>query len=63
MFAVALATWCNLTGDPVQTHYQGILPLADATLYFIVTGKLSGTSFSKGGAWVETVRTLVFCLV
>lgn len=46
MFVVAVATWCNLTGDPVQTRHQGIPPLVYATVHCIATGKLSGTSHS-----------------
>lgn len=60
MFVVAVATWCNLTGDPVQTRHQGIPPLAYATVHCIATGKLSGTSHStregRGGK-----RTVIFC--
>lgn len=44
MFAVAVATWCNPTWDPVQTRHQGIPPLADATVQCVATGKLSGTT-------------------
>lgn len=56
MFAVAVATWCNLTGDPVQTRHQGIPPLADATAHYIATGKLSGTTVVQQGrdqGWKE----------
>lgn len=62
MFAVAVATWCNLTEDPVQTRHQGIPPLADATVFCIVTGKLSGTTIiQQGRDVVERKRTVIFC--
>jgi len=49
MFAVAVATWCNLTGDPVQTRHRGIPPLAYAAV-FVATGKLSGTTIIQQGS-------------
>lgn len=56
MFAVAVATWCNLTGDPVQTCHQGDPALADAP------GSISGTTVIQQGRdmwWKE--RTVIFC--
>lgn len=62
MFAVAVATWCNLTGDPVQTRNQGIPPLADATARCTATGKDSGTTIiQQGRDVVERERTVIFC--
>lgn len=65
MFAVAVATWCNLTEDPVQTRHQGIPPLADATVHCIATGKLSGTTIIQQGRdmWWKERGQLYFVLV
>lgn len=62
MFAVAVATWCNLTGDPGQTRHWGIPPLADATVSCTASGRLGGTTIIQQGSdmwWKE--RTVVFC--
>lgn len=62
MFAVAVATWCNLTGDPVQTRHQGVPPLADATAHRIDTGRRCGTTIIQQGRrmWCKE-RTVLFC--
>ena len=49
MFAVAVATWCNLTGNPVQTHHRGNPPLADVAVYSMAAGRLSGTTVIQQG--------------
>lgn len=54
MFVVAVATWYNPTGDPVQTRHWGNPPLARTTVHRTATGKLSGTSRStREGCVVE----------
>lgn len=65
MFAVAVATWCNLKGDPAQTCHQGFPPLADATAHYIATGKLSGTTVIQQGRdkWWKERGQLYFVLV
>lgn len=63
MFAVAVATCCNLTGDTVQTRHQGIPPLADDTVHCIATGRLSGTTIIQQGRdmwWKETGQLFCF---
>lgn len=61
MFAEAVTTWCNLTGDPVQTRHQGIPPLANATMHCIATGRLSGTIIQQGRDMWWKEWTVIFC--